>query len=156
MTERSPNQDEMTRVEKENLSEVERFLRDNDPAAAFPEGFSERKRRRMVRYMEHPVLANIYLHHRAVAIVCAVAFLALLFVVLVRVFWHVPMRPMRPVAIYAEKPLPVLREEPETMPEIELPEDVTGRVIDQLEMKAVERLQSDVESTSDFDSFSSP
>ncbi|MGN0845392.1 MAG: hypothetical protein ACI4QT_09265 [Kiritimatiellia bacterium] len=156
MIEQSPNQDETERVEEERLSQVERFLRENDPSNAFPEGLSERKRRRMVRYMEHPVLATIYLHHRVVAIACAVTFLALLFAALVRVLWHVPVRPMQPVAIYAEKPLPVLKEDPETIPDIELPDDDTDRVFDRIEMNAVEKLQSEAEAKHDADPFSLP
>lgn len=156
MIEQSPNQNKTACVEEEELSQVERFLRENDPANAFPEGVSERKRRRMVRYMEHPVLATIYLHHRVVAITCALTFLALLIAALVRVLWHVPVQPMQPVAIYAEKPLSVLKEDPETMPDIELPDDDTDRVFDQLERKAVEKLQSEAEARHDTDVFSIP
>ena len=56
---------------------LEAFLREHDPAEPVGEGFSPRQRSRVVRYMEHPILATIYLHHRTAALTGAVLVVAL-------------------------------------------------------------------------------
>ena len=36
----------------------------HDPALAFPAGFDEARKRRLLRYMRHPRAALLLLHHR--------------------------------------------------------------------------------------------
>jgi hypothetical protein len=53
--------------------------------------------------MEHPLLATIYLHHRATALVCALLLVALLVAGLLAIKVRLE-RPLPPVAILTAKP----------------------------------------------------
>ena len=86
------------------LRAAEAFLRAHDPGLAFPDGgFSEKRAKRTVWFMEHPVLATIYLHHRATALVCALLFVALLVAGLLAIKARLE-RPLPPVTILTAKP----------------------------------------------------
>ena len=73
---------------------LEAFLREHDPAEPVGEGFSPRQRSRVVRYMEHPILATIYLHHRTAALTGAVLVVALTILLLI---WWKMVRPVEPL-----------------------------------------------------------
>jgi hypothetical protein len=86
------------------LRAAEAFLRAHDPGLAFPDGgFSEKRARRTVWFMEHPVLATIVLHHRTTAFVCAVLLVALLVAGLLAIKARLE-RPLPPVTILTAKP----------------------------------------------------
>ena len=86
------------------LRAAEAFLRAHDPGLAFPDaGFSEKKARRTVWYMEHPLLATIVLHHRTTALVCAILLVALLVAGLLAIKARLE-RPLPPVTILTAKP----------------------------------------------------
>ena len=86
------------------LRAAEAFLRAHDPGLAFPDGgFSERRAKRTVWFMEHPILATIYLHHRATALVCAVLLVALLVAGLLAIKARLE-RPLPPVTILTARP----------------------------------------------------
>ena len=101
--------DESTRKEPPEFTEAElraaeAFLRAHDPGLAFPDaGFSERKARRTVWYMEHPLLATIVLHHRATALVCALLLVGLLLAGLLAIKARLE-RPLPPVTILTARP----------------------------------------------------
>ena len=119
------------------LRAAEAFLRAHDPGLAFPDGgFSEKRAKRTVWFMEHPVLATIYLHHRATALVCALLFVALLVAGLLAIKARLE-RPLPPVTILTASPeaasgLPP----PDDAPEASLsdaaapPEDLPGTDLD--------------------------
>ena len=77
----APDRKPPERSAEDELRAVEAFLRAHDPARAVGGGFSAEREKRVLRYMEHPLLATIYLHHRAAA--CAGAALALALVLAV-------------------------------------------------------------------------
>ena len=112
--------DESTRKEPPEFTEAElraaeAFLRAHDPGLAFPDaGFSERKARRTVWYMEHPVLAAICLHHRTTAFVCALLLVALLVAGLLAIKARLE-RPLPPVTILTSKP--------DSVPDLPPPDD---------------------------------
>ena len=86
------------------LRAAEAFLRAHDPGLAFPDaGFSEKKAKRTVWYMEHPVLAAICLHHRTTAFVCAILLVALLVAGLLAIKARLE-RPLPPVTILTSRP----------------------------------------------------
>ncbi len=101
---------------------LEAFLREHDPAEPVGEGFSPRQRSRVVRYMEHPILATIYLHHRTAALTGAVLVVAL--TILLLIWWKMvrPVEPLPPVRFDVEQKLPALTPEPEPAPELPLPD----------------------------------
>ena len=101
--------DEPTRKEYPELTDAElraaeAFLRAHDPGLAFPDGgFSEKRARRTVWFMEHPLLATICLHHRATAFVCALLLVALLVAGLLAIRARLE-RPLPPVTILTSRP----------------------------------------------------
>ena len=97
------------------LRAAEAFLRAHDPGLAFPDGgFSEKRAKRTVWFMEHPLLATIYLHHRATALVGAILFVALLVAGLLAIKARLE-RPLPPVT--------VLTARPEGVPDLPPPDD---------------------------------
>ena len=85
------------------LRAAEAFLRAHDPGLAFPQGLSEERGRRIVRCMEHPLLATIYLHHRTAALLGALLVLALLLAALFAIRESVQRR-LTPVDILLVRP----------------------------------------------------
>ena len=85
------------------LRAAEAFLRAHDPGLAFPQGLSEERGRRIVRCMEHPLLATICLHHRAAALLGALLVLALLLAALFAIREGVQRR-LTPVDILLGRP----------------------------------------------------
>ncbi len=114
MTDESPKKEPREFTEAE-LRAAEAFLRAHDPGLAFPDaGFSEKKAKRTVWYMEHPVLAAICLHHRTTAFVCALLLVALLVAGLLAIKARLE-RPLPPVTILTAKP--------EDVPDLPPPDD---------------------------------
>ena len=135
--------DEPTRREYPELTDAElraaeAFLRAHDPGLAFPDaGFSEKKAKQTVWYMEHPVLAAICLHHRTTAFVCALLLVALLVAGLLAIKARLE-RPLPPVTILTARPegIPDLPP-PDDAPEaplsdsaVESPSDLPGPDLD--------------------------
>jgi hypothetical protein len=133
------------------LRAAEAFLRAHDPGLAFPDGgFSEKRAKRTVWFMEHPLLATIYLHHRATALVCAILLVALLVAGLLAIKARLE-RPLPPVTILTSRPdgipdLPPPDEAPEAPlsdPSAAPPSDLPGPDLDApspVELDAVEPL----------------
>lgn len=95
---------EPSRAETAETLAVEAFLRAHDPALAFPAGFDAARERRLLRYMRHPRLALLLLHHRTASLagaVLAVAFVAL------ALYWLVRRAPEDPVLAIEIRPAPV-------------------------------------------------
>ena len=137
MTDESTRRDPPEFTDAE-LRAAEAFLRAHDPGLAFPDaGFSERKARRTVWYMEHPLLATIVLHHRATALVCALLLVGLLLAGLLAIKARLE-RPLPPVTILTAKPdsvpdLPPPDDAPEAPlsdPAGALPDDLPGPDLD--------------------------
>lgn len=112
--------DESTRKEHPEFTDAElraaeAFLRAHDPGLAFPDGgFSEKRAKRTVWFMEHPLLATLYLHHRTTAFVCALLLVALLVAGLLAIKARLE-RPLPPVTILTAKP--------DAIPDIPPPDD---------------------------------
>ena len=137
MTDESPKKEPREFTEAE-LRAAEAFLRAHDPGLAFPDaGFSEKKAKRTVWYMEHPVLAAICLHHRTTAFVCALLLVALLVAGLLAIKARLE-RPLPPVTILTAKPdgipdLPPPDDAPEaplSEPAVESPSALPGPDLD--------------------------
>ena len=80
------------------------FLRAHDPALAFPAGFDEARKRRLLRYMRHPRAALLLLHHRTASLAGAVLAVALVAVALFRL---IRARADDPVLAIEIRPTPV-------------------------------------------------
>ena len=102
------------------LRAAEAFLRAHDPGLAFPQGLSEERGRRIVRCMEHPLLATIYLHHRTAALLGALLVLALLLAALFAIRESVQRR---------LTPVDILLVRPDVAPDAEV-EDAADRPLD--------------------------
>ena len=102
------------------LRAAEAFLRAHDPGLAFPQGLSEERGRRIVRCMEHPLLATIYLHHRTAALLGALLVLALLLAALFAIREGVQRR---------LTPVDILLVRPDAAPDAEV-EDAADRPLD--------------------------
>ncbi len=114
------------------LRAAEAFLRAHDPGLAFPQGLSRESGRRIVRYMEHPFLATIYLHHRATALLGALLALALLLAALFAIRQSVQRR-LVPVDILVVRPdaapdadMEDASDLPLDLPDAALPDDLPG------------------------------
>lgn len=110
------------RDETAEMLAVEAFLRAHDPAMAYPDGFDEARRRRLLRYMRHPRLALLLLHHRTAAILGAAALVA---VVALALYWLVREAPADPLLSILIRPAPVEAPAPplEPVPPAEDPTD---------------------------------
>ena len=129
MTDESPKKEPREFTEAE-LRAAEAFLRAHDPGLAFPDaGFSEKKAKRTVWYMEHPVLAAICLHHRTTAFVCALLLVALLVAGLLAIKARLE-RPLPPVTILTSKPDSVPDLPPLADPVAASPSDLPGPDLD--------------------------
>lgn len=91
-------------AETAEMRAVEAFLRAHDPALAFPAGFDAARERRLLRYMRHPRLALLLLHHRTASLLGAAAVVAL---VALALYWLVRERPEDPVLAIEIRPAPV-------------------------------------------------
>jgi len=78
----TPKRKPPDRTAEEEMRAVEAFLRAHDPGRAVEGGFTEEREKRVLRYMEHPLLATIYLHHRTAALAGAALVVALVLAVL--------------------------------------------------------------------------
>lgn len=114
---------EPPRGETAEMLAVEAFLRAHDPALVFPEGFDRTRERRLLRYMRHPRLALLLLHHRTASLVGAALAVAL---VALALYWLVRKPPENPVLAIRILPAPV--EAPAAPLEADAPaEDPTDR-----------------------------
>ena len=78
----APNRDE-----EAEMRAIEAFLRSHDPARRGHAGFPEKKRRRVLWSMRHPLLGKLLIYHRLTALLSAVGIVAL--VILVACSWYV-------------------------------------------------------------------
>ena len=90
-------------AETAEMLAVEAFLRAHDPALAFPAGFDAARERRLLRYMRHPRLALLLLHHRTASLLGAAAIVAL---VALALWWLVRERPEDPILAIEIRPAP--------------------------------------------------
>lgn len=95
---------EPSREEAAEMRAVEAFLRAHDPALAFPAGFDAARERRLLRYMRHPRVAMLLLHHRTASLAGAVLAVAL---VALALWWLVRKPPEDPVLAIQILPAPV-------------------------------------------------
>ena len=95
---------EPPRAETAEMLAVEAFLRAHDPALVFPEGFDRTRERRLLRYMRHPRLALLLLHHRTASLLGAILAVAL---VALALYWLVRRPPENPVLAIQILPAPV-------------------------------------------------
>ena len=93
-----------SRPDDAEMRALEAFLRAHDPALAFPSGFDVARERRLLRYMRHPRVALLLLHHRTASLVGAVLAVAL---VAAALYWLVRDRPEDPVLAIEIRPAPV-------------------------------------------------
>ena len=100
---------EPPRAETAEMLAVEAFLRAHDPALAFPDGFDRARERRLLRYMRHPRLAMLLLHHRTASLAGAVLAVAL---VALAMYWLLRKPPEDPVLAIKILPAPVERPAP--------------------------------------------
>ena len=106
------------RADDAEMRALEAFLRAHDPALAFPAGFDAARERRLLRYMRHPRVALLLLHHRTLALAGAALAVALAAAAL---YWLVRTRPEDPVLAIEIRPAPV--ETPAAPLEAPLPEE---------------------------------
>lgn len=92
------------RADDADMRALEAFLRAHDPALAFPAGFDAARERRLLRYMRHPRLALLLLHHRTLAFAGAALAVAL---VAAALYWLVRARAEDPVLSILIRPAPV-------------------------------------------------
>ena len=95
---------EPPRAETAEMLAVEAFLRAHDPALAFPDGFDRTRERRLLRYMRHPRLAMLLLHHRTASLAGAALAVAL---VALAMYWLLRKPPEDPVLAIEIRPAPV-------------------------------------------------